>query len=78
MILRGFILEKASIHDMRFHDPPRTVGSWLAGSGESVQLIGKVLNRCDVERNASKMLMDPASPCVLTYCAICQMVAPQT
>ena len=35
---------KAGIPDVRFHDLRRTLGSWLAASGESLQLIGKVLN----------------------------------
>lgn len=43
---------KAGIHDVRFHDLRRTVGSWLAGSGESLQLIGKVLNHRDVSTTA--------------------------
>ena len=29
---------KAGIHDVRFHDLRRTVGSWLAGSGESLHV----------------------------------------
>jgi integrase len=43
---------KAGIRDVRFHDLRRTVGSWLAGSGESLQLIGKVLNHRDVSTTA--------------------------
>jgi integrase len=43
---------KAGIHDVRFHDLRRTVGSWLAGSGESLQLIGAVLNHRDVSTTA--------------------------
>ena len=43
---------KAGIQDVRFHDLRRTIGSWLAGSGESLQLIGKVLNHCDVSTTA--------------------------
>ena len=43
---------KAGIHDVRFHDLRRTVGSWLAGSGESLHLIGKVLNHSDVSTTA--------------------------
>jgi len=43
---------KAGIHDVRFHDLRRTVGSWLAGSGESLHLIGKVLNHRDVSTTA--------------------------
>jgi integrase len=43
---------KAGIQDVRFHDLRRTVGSWLAGSGESLHLIGKVLNHSDVSTTA--------------------------
>jgi integrase len=43
---------KSGIHDVRFHDLRRTVGSWLAGSGESPHLIGKVLNHRDVSTTA--------------------------
>jgi integrase len=43
---------KAGIHDLRFHDLRRTVGSWLAGSGESLHLIGKILNHRDVSTTA--------------------------
>ena len=52
---------KAGIHDVRFHDLRRTVGSWLAGSGESLQLIGKVLNHSDVSTTAiyARLNLDP-------------------
>jgi integrase len=43
---------KAGIQDVRFHDLRRTVGSWLAGSGESLNLIGKELNHRDVSTTA--------------------------
>jgi integrase len=42
----------AGIQDVRFHDLRRTVGSWLAGSGESLHLIGTVLNHRDVSTTA--------------------------
>jgi len=38
----------AGIQDVRFYDLRRTVGSWMAGSGESLHLIGKVLNHRDM------------------------------
>ena len=52
---------KAGIHDVRFHDLRRTVGSWLAGSGESLSLIGKVLNHRDVNTTAiyARLNLDP-------------------
>jgi hypothetical protein len=43
---------RAGIHEVRFHDLRRTVGSWLAGRGESLQLIGTVLNHRDVSTPA--------------------------
>lgn len=43
---------RAGIHNVRFHDLRRTVGSWLAASGESLHLIGKVLNHRDVSTTA--------------------------
>ncbi len=49
---------KAGIPDVRFHDLRRTVGSWLAASGESLQLIGKVLNHRDVSTTAIYARLD--------------------
>ena len=49
---------KAGIRDVRFHDLRRTVGSWLVGSGESLQLIGKVLNHRDVSTMAIYARLD--------------------
>lgn len=38
------VRKSADIEDVRLHDLRRTVGSWLAQSGNSLALIGKVLN----------------------------------
>jgi len=38
------IKARAGLKDLRLHDLRRTVGSWLAQSGEPIELIGKVLN----------------------------------
>lgn len=38
------IRQRAGLQDVRLHDLRRTVGSWLATSGASLSLIGKVLN----------------------------------
>jgi integrase len=38
------IRRRAEMEDVRLHDLRRTVGSWLATSGASLPLIGKVLN----------------------------------
>jgi integrase len=55
------IRTKAGIQDVRFHDLRRTVGSWLAGDGESLSLIGKVLNHRDVSTTAiyARLNLDP-------------------
>lgn len=36
-----------AIDDVRLHDLRRTVGSWLAQAGNSLHLIGRVLNHCN-------------------------------
>ena len=38
------IRKRADLEDVRLHDLRRTVGSWMATSGASLPLIGKVLN----------------------------------
>lgn len=38
------IRKAAGVEDVRLHDLRRTVGSWLAQSGKSLHLIGRVLN----------------------------------
>jgi integrase len=42
----------AKIEDVRLHDLRRTVGSWLATAGNSLTLIGKVLNHSSVSTTA--------------------------
>jgi integrase len=37
----------AKLEDVRLHDLRRTVGSWLAQSGKSLHLVGRVLNHSD-------------------------------
>lgn len=41
-----------AIDDVRLHDLRRTVGSWLAQAGNSLHLIGKVLNHSDTKTTA--------------------------
>ena len=55
------IRTKAKILDVRLHDLRRTVGSWLSGSGESLQLIGKVLNHSNISttRIYARLNLDP-------------------
>ncbi|MCP5246081.1 MAG: tyrosine-type recombinase/integrase [Burkholderiales bacterium] len=42
----------AGIEDVRLHDLRRTVGSWLAQAGNSLHLIGKVLNHSNASTTA--------------------------
>lgn len=42
------IRKEAGVPDIRIHDLRRTVGSWLAQSGNSLHLIGKILNHSSV------------------------------
>ena len=42
----------AGVEDVRLHDLRRTVGSWLAQSGNSLHLIGRVLNHSNASTTA--------------------------
>jgi len=42
----------AGVDDVRLHDLRRTVGSWLAQSGNSLHLIGRVLNHSNQSTTA--------------------------
>jgi integrase len=42
------IRQRADLPDVRIHDLRRTLGSWLAGEGASLPLIGKALNHTNV------------------------------
>ena len=42
------VRKKADVMDIRWHDLRRTLGSWLAQSGNSLHLIAKVLNHKDI------------------------------
>lgn len=46
------IRKEAGLEDVRLHDLRRTVGSWLAQSGNSLHLIGKVLNHSNQSTTA--------------------------
>ena len=46
------IRARAELRDVRLHDLRRTVGSWLAQSGNSLHLIGKVLNHSSTATTA--------------------------
>jgi len=46
------VRKKANIEDVRLHDLRRTLGSWLAQSGNSLHLIGRVLNHSNPSTTA--------------------------
>ena len=46
------IRKDANLENVRLHDLRRTVGSWLAQSGNSLHLIGKVLNHSNQNTTA--------------------------
>ncbi len=46
------VRKEAGIEDVRLHDLRRTVGSWLAQSGNSLHLIGRVLNHSNTSTTA--------------------------
>lgn len=46
------VRKQAGIEDVRLHNLRRTVGSWLAQSGNSLHLIGKVLNHSNTSTTA--------------------------
>jgi integrase len=52
------IRNRAKLPDVRIHDLRRTVGSWLAGSGASLPLIGKVLNHSQTSTTAIYAWLD--------------------
>lgn len=56
------IRTEAGLTDVRLHDLRRTVGSWLATSGKSLPLIGKVLNHSNPSTTQiySRLSQDPA------------------
>lgn len=52
---------QASMLDLRLHDLRRTVGSWLASSGASLPLIGRVLNHRTAQATQvyARFMLDP-------------------
>lgn len=55
------IRSRSGLQDLRPHDLRRTLGSWLAISGESLPLIGKVLNHSQPSTTAiyARLSLDP-------------------
>ena len=48
----GRVRKAAGVEDVRLHDLRRTVGSWLAQAGNSLHLIGRVLNHSNQSTTA--------------------------
>ncbi len=46
------VCQQAQLNNVRLHDLRRTVGSWLAQSGKSLHLIGKILNHSNPSTTA--------------------------
>jgi integrase len=46
------VRKAACVEDVRLHDLRRTVGSWLAQAGNSLHLIGRVLNHSNTSTTA--------------------------
>jgi integrase len=57
----GRIRVEAGLPDIRIHDLRRTLGSWMAGTGVSLQMIGKILNHRQPNTTAiySRLNLDP-------------------
>ena len=55
------IRKAAQVPDVRVHDLRHTLGSWLAASGYSLQLIGRALNHTQVSTTAiyARLNLDP-------------------
>ena len=56
------VRKAAGVEDVRLHDLRRTVGSWLAQAGNSLPLIGRVLNHSNPSTTAiyARLGDDPA------------------
>ena len=57
----GRIRKEAGLSDVRIHDLRRTLGSWIAGTGVSLQIIGKILNHSQPSTTAiySRLNLEP-------------------
>lgn len=55
------IRARAGVPDVRIHDLRRTLGSWLAGAGFSLPMIGKALNHTNPSSTAiyARLALDP-------------------
>lgn len=57
----GAIRDQAGLPDVRIHDLRRTLGSWMAGTGASLHVIGKILNHQQPSTTAiyARLNLDP-------------------
>jgi integrase len=65
------IRAKAGVHDVRIHDLRRTLGSWLAGEGYSLPLIGRALNHQNTSTTQiyARLQLDPVREALETNAA---------
>ena len=65
------ILKRAKLEDVRLHDLRRTLGSWQAASGASLQVIGKSLGHRNQATTAiySRLNLDPVKASINTATA---------
>ena len=60
------LLKRAGLRDLRMHDLRRSLGSWLAMSGESLPVIGKALGHLDPKSTSiyARLQIDPVTAAV--------------
>ncbi len=75
------IREQAGVPDVTIHDLRRTLGSWLAARGESLNLVGKVLNHSNVSTTQiyARLSLEPVRRALEANAVqMLGMLAPQT
>lgn len=71
------ILDKAGIADLRLHDLRRTMGSWQAGTGANLSVIGRSLNHKSTQTTAiyARLWMEPVRNAMETAAAAMMQAA---
>lgn len=71
------ILDKAGIADLRLHDLRRTMGSWQAGTGANLSVIGRSLNHKSTQTTAiyARLWMEPVRNSMETAAAAMMQAA---
>ncbi|WP_322009731.1 tyrosine-type recombinase/integrase [Paraburkholderia sp. J12] len=71
------ILDKAGIADLRLHDLRRTMGSWQAGTGANLSVIGRSLNHKSTQTTAiyARLWMEPVRNAMETATAAMMQAA---